>query len=225
MSTGGWIDYAKKIEQAGANAIELNIYFLPTNPDVSAEAVELAYVSITKKVAAAVSIPVAVKIAPYFSSMPSMARKLADAGAKGLVLFNRFYQPDIDVSQMQVVTHLTMSDSHDTRLPMRWIAILRGRIDVSLAASSGVHTADDAAKLILAGADVTMMASALMMRGPEHLATVLAGLTDIMTDKGYSAIDQMRGAMSQENCSEPAAFERANYIKALGCFKAAGTRE
>ena len=167
----------------------------------------------------------AVKVAPFFSSMAAMARKLVDAGAKGLVLFNRFYQPDIDIDQMEVVTRLTMSDSDDTRLPLRWIAILRGQINASLAASSGVHTGEDAAKLILAGADVTMMASALVMRGPEHLATVLAGLTDIMTDKGYSSIDQMRGAMSQENCYEPAAFERANYIKTLGCFKAVGTRE
>ncbi len=225
VSAGGWIDYAAEIEKAGADALELNIYFLPTNPAVSGAAVEMAYVSITRRVVNTVSIPVAVKVAPYFSAMASMARQLAGVGAKGLVLFNRFYQPDIDVEEMEVVPRLTLSDSRDTRLPLRWIAILYDRIDVSLAANSGIHTGEDVAKMILAGADVTMMASALLVGGPEHLATMRTGLIEIMETKGYSSVDEMRGAMSQKNCHEPAAFERANYIKTLGHFKSTGTRE
>jgi len=225
VSAGGWLDYAAEIERAGADGLELNIYFLPTNPTVSSEAVELAYVSITKKVAKTVSIPVAVKLSPYFTSTADMALRLTQAGAKGLVLFNRFYQPDIDVKLLEVSPRLTLSTSEENRLPLRWIAILHGRVDVSLAASTGIHTAEDAAKMILAGADVVMMTAALLKHGPHHLTTVRDGLTEIMSSKGYTSIAEMRGLLSHARTIEPAAFERANYIKTVGRFKAVGTRE
>jgi dihydroorotate dehydrogenase (fumarate) len=225
VSAGGWTDFASKMAQAGADALELNIYFLPTNPAVNGRAIEEAHLTIVKKVVDTVSIPVAVKLSPFFSSIAAMAHQLAGAGAKGLVLFNRFYQPDIDIESLEVTPRLALSRREENRLPMRWIAILHGRMEASLAASTGIHTGEDVAKMLLAGADVTMMTSALLMNGIDHLKKVRQDLVEIMDSKGYESVCQMRGATSQKNCPEPAAFERANYIKTLGSYKASGTLE
>ena len=225
VSTGGWVDCAKDIEAAGADALELNICFLPTSTKVPAELVEGAHVSILENVVSQVSIPVAAKMSPFFSSPAAMAAKLVEAGAKGLVLFNRFYQPDIDVDEMEVRPRLALSTSEESRLPLRWIAILHGRVEASLAASTGIHTAQDVAKMLLAGADVACMTSALLKNGTSHPATVLKELAEILEGKGYQSSDEMRGALSHLNCPEPAAFERANYLKTVGCFKSGATRE
>ena len=218
ISTGGWISYARKIEQAGADALELNVYYIPTDPKLAGEQVEDVYVSILKTVKASVTIPVAMKLSPYFSSMAGMARRLDEAGADALVLFNRFYQPDIDIENLRVAPRLVLSSSDETRLPLRWIAILFGKVKASLAATSGIHTAEDAAKLIMAGADATMMCSALLKNGVEHLAKVRAELVGIMQSKEYESVSQMKGVLSQQRCAEPAAFERANYMKTLQSF-------
>ncbi|HDZ20016.1 hypothetical protein LCGC14_0335350 [marine sediment metagenome] len=225
VSDTGWTDYAGQVESAGADAIELNVNFLPTNPKICGELVEGAHTAIVDSVVQTVSIPVAVKMSPFFSAPAAMAKKLVDAGAKGLVLFNRFYQPDINVETMDVTPQLDLSTSQENRLPLRWIAILRGRVKASLAASTGIHTAEDAAKMILAGADVVMMTSALLKNGPTHAAAVLDGLVEILRAKEYESIDRMRGVLSHANCSEPGAFERANYLKTIGGFKPTGTRE
>ena len=225
ISTGGWIECAKDIESAGADALELNINFLPTSDKVPAEIVEGAHVSILENIVKQVSIPVAVKMSPFFSSPAAMAAKLVEGGAKGLVLFNRFYQPDIDVDEMEVRPRLSLSTSEESRLPLRWVAILHGRIKASLAASTGVHTGRDVAKMLLAGADVACMTSALLKNGSSHPVTVLKELTTILEDKGYKSSDEMRGALSHQNCAEPSAFERANYLKTIGQFVSTGTRE
>ncbi|MHC4561334.1 MAG: dihydroorotate dehydrogenase-like protein [Planctomycetota bacterium] len=225
VSNSGWLDYARHIEFAGADALELNINFLPSDPLVPSEMVERAHVSIVESVADSVGIPVAVKLSPFFSAPAHIAKRLVEAGAKGLVLFNRFYEPDINVEYMEVTPRLTLSTSTENRLPLRWIAILYGRVEASLAATTGIHTAQDAAKMILAGADVVEMASVLLEHGPCHATDLHAGLLDILESKGYGSLSEMRGALSHANTSEPSAFERANYIKTIGCFKAVGTRE
>ena len=217
-STGGWIEYARLIEGAGADALELNVYYINTDPDLNAAEVEDRYLDLVHTVQEAISIPLAVKIGPYFSSLPNMVRKLVKAGANGLVLFNRFLQPDIDLATLQVSPHLVLSSSEELRLPLRWIAILRPQTDASLAASSGVHTAADVSKLLLAGADVTMIASALYKHGPSHLTTLLDGLNAWLVEKEYESVDQLRGSLSQVNAPDPDAFERANYIKTLISF-------
>ena len=215
LSVGGWIDYAKKIQDAGADALELNIYLIPTNPGVDAQRIEQVYLDIVKAVKSAVSIPVAVKLSPFFSAMANMARKLDEAGADALVLFNRFYQPDIDLENLEVGPALELSTSADSRLPLRWIAILFGRTRASLASSGGVHTGADAAKMVLAGADAVQMVSALLKNGPAHLSEVRDEMARILASKGYESVDQARGVLSQQSCPEPAAFERANYMKTL----------
>jgi dihydroorotate dehydrogenase (fumarate) len=225
LSGGGWISYAKKIQQAGADAIELNVYFIPTDPNVSGPRVEEAHLAALQAVRSSVSIPVAMKLSPFFSSIASMAGRLASAGADALVLFNRFYQPDIDIENLQARPALVLSTSAEMRLPLRWIAILHGRVRASLAATTGIHTAADVAKMILAGADATMMCSALLEKGIDHLATVRAGLVEIMEAKEYESIEQMKGVLSLRNCPEPAAFERANYMKTLQSFGWTPTRE
>lgn len=218
-SSQGWIEYAKKMQDAGAKGIELNIYHLATDPKVSGAKVEKMYLDVVKAVTASVTIPVAVKVSPFFSSIANMARKLKNAGADALVLFNRFYQPDLDLDQMAVSPTLSLSTPEEVRLPLRWIAILHGRVKVSLAATSGVHNVQEVAKCILAGADVVMTASALLKKGPAHLTTLLENLENWMEEKGYESVRKMKGSMSQKSVADPAAFERANYIKVLERFK------
>ncbi len=221
FSSGGWIDFAREIERAGADALELNIYFLPTNPDVSGGEIEQVYIDIVHQVKQQVSIPVAVKLGPYFSSVANMAKRLAQAGANGLVLFNRFYQPDIDLENLEVVPNLKLSNAIDARLPMRWIAILYGHLQLSLASTSGVHAPEDALKMIMVGADAVMMCSALLTHGPGYVSEMLRGMTQWMEEHEYESIAMMKGSMSHRNCAEPAAFERANYIRVLDSYKVA----
>jgi dihydroorotate dehydrogenase (fumarate) len=219
ISTGGWIDYAKKLEQAGADALELNIYYIPTDPVLTSQEVEERYVNVLLAVKRAVRVPVAVKLSPYFSSFANIATRLDKAGANGLVLFNRFYQPDFDLEALEVIPNVMLSTSDAIRLPLRWIAILHGMVKTSLAGTSGIHTAEDVIKLIMAGADVTMMCSALLKHGPKHLTMVLEGLNKWMVEHEYLSVEQMKGSMSQASVADPAAFERANYMKALNRFR------
>jgi len=218
VSTGGWIRYARLMEEAGADALELNEYYIPTDPEETGAQVEAMYEELVREVCAAVNIPVAVKLAPFFSSTANMCKRLADAGAKGLVLFNRFYQPDFDLETLEVTPNLVLSDSSELRLRLRWAAILFGRIEADLAITGGVHTGQDAVKCMLAGASVAMMTSALLRHGVSHIGTVLDGMTHWMEEHGYESVDMMQGAMSQRSCAEPAAFERANYIHVLGSY-------
>jgi dihydroorotate dehydrogenase (fumarate) len=219
VSTGGWIKYARKIEEAGADAIELNLYYLPTNPDLTSTELETTYETLVRDVSKSVSIPVAVKLSPFFTTIPNMARKLAAAGAKGLVLFNRFYQPDFDLENLEVVPNLILSNSQDLRLPLRWIAILYSHVQADLALTSGVHTAEDALKAMMAGASVTMLASELLQKGVGRIGTLLTEMEKWMVVHEYDSIKQMKGSMSQQTVKEPAAFERANYMKVLSSFK------
>ena len=217
-SAGGWVNYAKKMQDAGADALELNIYFVPTDLDVTGEAVENQYLELVASVKGSIAIPVAVKIGPYFSSMTNMAKKLAEAGADGLVLFNRYLAPDLDLDELQVTTSLALSSSHELCLPLRWLAILRGRVDLSLAATSGIHDEKDLAKALLVGADVGMVASTLYQNGTQGIATTLQGLERWMEEKGYERVEQFKGSMSRENCPDPTAFARGNYMKTLSSF-------
>lgn len=219
VSVGGWIEYAKKIEQAGADALELNVYYLATDPKQTSQAVEQIYLDILTEVKKNVGIPVAMKLGPFFSSMAHMASRLDQAGADGLVLFNRFYQPDLDLDELAVVPNLVLSDSGELRLPLRWVAILYGRVKASLALTSGVHTGLDAVKAVMAGADVAMMTSAILKHGAKHIARVLEEMTSWMEEKEYESISQMKGSLSQKSCPNPAAFERANYMKVLQSYQ------
>ena len=220
ISSGGWVEYAQKIEQAGADALELNIYYLPTDPNLSSAEVEDEYVQLVRDVRAKVHIPLALKLSPFFTALPHIARRFATAGADGLVLFNRFYQPDFDLESLDVVPNLQLSTSRELRLPLRWIAILYGRIAADFALTSGVHTAQDVLKAIMAGASVTMMASALLEHGTGQLITLLADLQAWMNEHEYTSLTEMKGSMSQQAVAEPAAFERANYLKILNTFEA-----
>ena len=215
---GGWTQIAKKLEQAGADAIELNIYFLATNPEDTGTAIEKRYIDLVTSVSSIVSVPVAVKVSPYFSAMANMAGRLAAAGASGLVLFNRFVQPDILLDELEVAPQLVLSTSDELRLALRWIAILRGRVQASLAATGGAHTPDDVLKLLLAGADCVMLASSLLRKGPKHVATLINGVEKWMTEREYVSVEQMKGSLSQQACPDPAAFERTNYMKALTSY-------
>jgi dihydroorotate dehydrogenase (fumarate) len=218
VTTGGWVEYAAKIAQAGADALELNIYYLPTSLEQTGAELETTYLNLIRDVTALVQIPVAVKLSPFFTSIPHMAKEICEAGAAGLVLFNRFYQPDFDIERLEIVPRVELSTSHDLRLPLRWIAILFGRIEGDLALTSGVHTAEDALKAVMAGANVAMMASSLLANGPAHVARLLEDMREWMDEHEYSSIKQMRGSMSQLGVADPAAFERANYVKALSTF-------
>lgn len=220
-SKGGWTNYAKKMQEAGADAIELNIYYIPTRFDLSGVDVEQTYIDIVKSVKSAVSIPVAVKLSPFFSNMANMARKLDDAGANALVLFNRFYQPDINLAKLEVEPNLLLSHPSAMRLPLRWIAILKGRLVADLAATSGIESAQDVIKMLLAGANATMFCSAIYKHGIAHFATVKAELAKWLEENEYSSVKQMQGSMSQLRSSNPEAFERAQYMKALAHYKAA----
>jgi dihydroorotate dehydrogenase (fumarate) len=215
---GGWTRYAKRFEEAGADAIELNVYFLATDPDDTSAAVESRYVDLVAAVKGQVKVPVAVKVSPYFSAMANMAARLARAGASGLVLFNRFVQPDILLEELEVAPHLVLSTSDELRLALRWIAILHGRIDASLAATGGAHTPEDVLKLVLAGADCVMLASSLLRKGPAHVTGLLRGVETWMRERDYESVAQMKGSLSQRACPDPDAFERANYMKALKSY-------
>lgn len=223
-TAGGWTAYARQIEAAGADALELNIYSIPTDAYRTGAEVEEACLEILKQVKAEVRIPVAVKLSPFFSNMAYMARRLAEAGADGLVLFNRFYQPDINLEQLEVQPHIILSTPMALRLPMRWIALLHGRVGTSLAATSGIHTSQDVLKMVMAGADVTMLCSTLYRHGIEYIRTIEREMVDWMTEHEYDSIEQMQGSMSQRNCPDPAQFERAQYIKTLHSFKSTTDR-
>jgi dihydroorotate dehydrogenase (fumarate) len=218
VSPGGWVEYARKIEQAGADALELNIYYVPTDRDISSGELEENYLALVGTIRAQVRIPIALKLSPFFTSLPYMARRFVEAGADGLVLFNRFYQPDLDLETLEVVPSLTLSDSHDLRLPLRWIAILYGRVAADLALTGGVHNERDVLKAMMAGANVAMLASELIANGVGRLSEILAELRAWMEEYAYESIAQMRGSMSQRAVAEPAAFERANYMRALNTF-------
>jgi dihydroorotate dehydrogenase (fumarate) len=219
VSIGGWTRYARLMEQAGADALELNLYYIATDPDLAGAEVERMYEDVVCEVRRSVGIPLAVKIGPYFSSTAAMARTLAQAGADGLVLFNRFYQPDLDLENLEVVPHLVLSDSDELRLPLRWVAILYYRIPVDFAITSGVHTAEDVLKAMMAGANVAMMASELLAHGVGRIREVRDDMLRWMEEHEYESVTQMRGSMSQRHVAEPAAFERANYMKVLDAFR------
>jgi len=214
-TAGGWAEYAKEIEQAGADALECNIYSIPTDPDVSSAEIEQTYIEIVKSVKKSVSIPVAVKISPYFSNLANMAKRLDQAGANALVLFNRFYQPDIDLEELEIRPNVLLSTPQALRLPLTWIGILYGRVQASLAGTSGVHDAPDVIKLLMAGANVTMMCSALLRNGIDHLRYVEDGVVEWMQKHEYESVQQMQGSMSQLRCPDPGAFERAQYMRAV----------
>jgi len=220
-SPGGWVHYARQIEEAGADALELNIYFVPTEVEQTGDEVERRYVDLVRAVRESVSVPLAVKIGPYFTSLPNMASQLVEAGADGLVLFNRYLEPDIDLGTLHVTPHLGLSSRDEVRLPLRWIAIVRDRIETSLAATGGVHFADDLIKVLLAGADVAMIASALLRHGPRHLTGLLKELRNWMEAQEYDSVEQLKGSVSHQNCPDPSAFERANYMKALTSYSGA----
>ncbi|MBD3266794.1 dihydroorotate dehydrogenase-like protein [bacterium] len=218
VSTGGWIDHALKMQDAGADALELNVYYIPTDPQLGATNVEDIYVEVLQSVKSKVKIPVSIKLSPYFTSMIGMANRLVDAGADGLVMFNRFYQPDIDIENLEVSPNLLLSTPQEMRLPMRWIAILKGRVNASLAATTGIYTAEDVLKMMMAGADVTMLCSALLRHGVGRVEEILADMKTWMEEHEYDSINTMKGSMSQKSCPEPAAFERANYMKMLQSY-------
>jgi dihydroorotate dehydrogenase (fumarate) len=214
-STGGWVEYARYIQEAGADALELNIYYIATDLMWRGAEVEQMYLDVVRAVKAEVSIPVAVKVGPYFSSFANMAKQLADAGADGLVVFNRFYQPDFDLERLTVTPNLILSSPQEMRLPLRWVAILYGRVALDLGITSGVHTYEDVLKGIMAGAKVTMMASELLRNGVSRIGAIVDAMQRWMEDHEYESVVQMQGSMSQRNVAEPAAFERANYMKVL----------
>ena len=212
---GGWVLYARLLADLGIDALELNIYFIAADPSIDSQHIENRYLRLIEAVRSAVDIPLAVKVGPYFSSFGHMARRMVGAGANGLVLFNRFYQPDLDLEQMAVVPNLVLSTPVELRLVLRWMAILRGRIDCSLAATTGVHSWEEAAKLVLVGADVTMMASGLLRHGPGLITDTVEGLRSWLEVGGYQSLQQAKGSMSQSAVRDPSAFERANYMRAL----------
>jgi len=214
-TVGGWTQYAKQIEQAGADALECNIYSIPTDPELTSSTVEQQYLDILKAVKSVVTIPVAVKLSPFFSNMANMAKRLDQAGANGLVLFNRFYQPDINLDELEIQPNVLLSTPHALRLPLTWIGILYGRIQANLAATSGVHGPEDVLKLLMVGADATMLCSALLRNGISHLRYIEQGLVAWMEKHEYESVQQMKGSMSQIRCPNPSAFERAQYMKAV----------
>jgi len=218
VSAGGWTDYAGLIEDAGADALELNVYYIPADGSIASSEIERMYLDVLHEVKRCVSIPVAIKMSPFFTSTAHMARRLTEAGANGLVLFNRFYQPDIDLETGEVAPRLVLSNSDELRLPLRWAAILYGRVTADLAITTGVHTYQDALKALMVGAKVAMMASELLRNGLGRITEVLGEMEQWMEEHEYSSVEQMTGSMSQQHVAEPAAFERANYTKMLNSF-------
>ncbi len=219
VTRGAWVEHATLLEDAGADAVELNVYYVSSSPGLSGADVEQRYLDLVRAVRQAIGIPLAVKLSPYFSSLANLARQLVEVGANALVLFNRFYQPDLDLDSLEVTPRLVLSSSEELRLPLRWVAILHGHLGTaSLAASTGVHTAEDAVKVLAAGADVAMMTSALLRHGPEHLTVVEAGLRDWLEGRGMQSVDLVRGLRSQRSIGDPAAWERANYVTMLASY-------
>ena len=218
ISSGGWIKYAKLIEDAGADALELNLYFIPTDLDVDAQELESAYLKVIGEIRKETKLPMAVKLSPFFSSLPNFADKVAQMGVQGLVLFNRFYQPNLDLDELEVIPWLELSDSQDMLLPLRWIAILYNRIKLDLALTSGVHNGKDVAKAVLAGSSAVMTAAELLVNGIEHAAEMINDFEYWADAHQYESVQQMRGVLSQRSVANPAAFERANYMKALNSF-------
>ena len=219
VTVGGWTDYARKMQDAGADGLELNVYYVATDPTLHAPDVENRYVQILKAVKSHVKIPVAIKLSPFFSATAAMCKRLDEAGANGLVLFNRFYQPDIDLDNLEVVPNLVLSTPHEMRLPLRWIAILHGHVKASLAATTGIATGQDALKMLMAGADVAQLCSVLLRRGPAELKKILTDMQTWMEEKEYESVRQLKGSMSQKAVADPSAFERANYMKALASYQ------
>ncbi len=219
VSSGGWIEYARHIEEAGADGLELNIYYIPTDPYVSSLDVEEMYLKVLRDVRATVKIPLALKLSPYFTSMTNMAHRFAMAGTDALVLFNRFYQPDFELESLEVVPNLVLSNSNELRLPLRWVAMLYGRVPVDFAITTGIHTHLDVLKALMAGANITMMASELLKNGPKRMREIRHALMEWMEAHEYEAVEQLQGSMSQKNVAEPAAFERANYMKVLASWQ------
>ncbi|KUO62359.1 dihydroorotate dehydrogenase [bacterium BRH_c32] len=219
VSNGGWVKYAKSIEDAGADALELNLYYIATNPNITGSEIENMYVDTLQAVKSNVKIPIAVKLSPFFTSMSNIARRLDNAGADSLVLFNRFYQPDFDLEKLEVVPNLVLSSNWEMRLPLRWIAILYNNVKCSLAATSGIHSHEDVIKVMMAGGDIAMVCSELLKNGITRITDILKGLEDWMRENEYNSIDLMKGSMSQKSVAEPAAFERANYMKTLQSYK------
>ncbi len=215
---GGWIEYARLMQAAGADAIELNIYYVPTDPDVSGAEVEDNYLAILQEVRAEVTIPVAIKLSPFFSNMANVAKRLDQAGANALVLFNRFYQPDIDLEHLEVYPHLVLSSDQETRLPMRWIALLYGRIQADMAATSGIQKGTDALKMLMAGAKVTQLCSILLRKGVDYIRVIEQEMCSWMEEHEYESVQQMIGSMSQLHCPDESAFERAQYIKSIQSY-------
>lgn len=219
VSDGGWVEYARKTEQAGADALELNLYNLPADPNLTSALLEDQYAALVKSVCDTVKIPVAVKLSPFFTALPNFVRRLVEAGADGIVLFNRFYQPDFDLEELEVVPNLALSDSAELRLPLRWIAIMYGQVQADFGLTTGVHTAEDMIKAVMAGASATMIASTLLKNGIGQAAKILADLQSWMEEHEYESITQMKGSMSQQAVARPTAFERANYMKVLDSFQ------
>ncbi len=218
VSTGGWVNFAKQIEGAGADALELNVYFLPTNMEMTSGQIEQGYFDLLEDIKQEISIPVALKLSPYFSATANMMKGLVDHGANGLVLFNRFYQPDIDLENLEIYPHLVLSNTNELRLPLRWIAILFGRLNVDFALTTGVHTAEDALKSVAAGASVVQMASELLRNGVGRIGEILAEMSEWLAEHEYESLDVLKGSMSQINCGFPSAFERANYIEVVRSY-------
>ncbi|MFC1499654.1 dihydroorotate dehydrogenase-like protein [Candidatus Zixiibacteriota bacterium] len=215
ITTGGWVDYSQLMVQAGADALELNIYFLATETDMTSGAIEMLYSSILQETKLAIKKPVAVKIAPYFSALANMVKRLDDDGADAVVLFNRFYQPDIDLENLEVVPDLVMSTPYANRTSLRWIAILYGHLTASLGAAQGIHSHEDVLKMVMAGADITQITACLLQNGSSYLGTILENMTKWMEEKEYESLEQLKGSLSQKSVADPAAFERANYMKTL----------
>jgi dihydroorotate dehydrogenase (fumarate) len=218
-TAGGWVRYAKEIEQAGADGLELNIYWIPTDPSLTSIRIEDTYVDILRSVKEQVSIPVSVKLSPFFTNFANMARRLESVGADGLTLFNRFYQPDIDLELLEVTPNILLSTPMAMRVPLRWIAILRDQLGLSLAATSGIHRATDAIKMLMAGADVTMLCSAILRHGAKHIGVIEKEMRTWLEEHEYESVQQLQGSMSQKNCPDPAAFERAQYMRAIASYK------
>jgi dihydroorotate dehydrogenase (fumarate) len=219
VSKGGWTNYARKIEEAGADALELNMYYIATDMDMNSSDIEDTQVELVAEVKSAINIPLAVKISPFVTSIPNFVKRLVEAGADGVVLFNRFYQPDFDLDELEIIHSLDLSTSADLRLPLRWISILHGKVDADFALTSGIHTHQDVIKSMMAGAKVAMMASNLLHNGEQVIGRMLNDLEVWMKEREYESIQQMQGSMSQKSVKEPAAFERANYMKVLGSFR------
>jgi len=219
VSKGGWTSYARRIEEAGADALELNMYYVATDMEMTSSDIEDTQLELVAEVKSAIRIPLAVKISPFVTSIPNFVKRLVDAGADGLVLFNRFYQPDFDLDELEIVHSLNLSTSADLRLPLRWVSILHGRLEADLALTSGIHTHTDVLKAMMAGSKVAMMASGLLHDGEQLIGRILTDLEAWMKEREYESIRQMQGSMSQKSVSEPAAFERANYMKVLGSFR------